>query len=63
MDYEELVKLAQEKGLEAGDLDDAVQYAASSLVFKINNSGIERQISFLLENLEGDEVESFIRGD
>ena len=61
MNDNEAVKKLEESGIEADKLDELVHEAAASMASKINNHGLEAQISFLMQ--EGFEVEEIIEGN
>ena len=50
-DTVQLVEFAEASGLEPGDLDEIVHECAAATASAINNSGLQGQISYLLDQL------------
>jgi hypothetical protein len=59
-DLRQLVDLAQSKGLQPTDLDDAVHDNASALASGINNGGLAEQIEFLVDQLGIPETQTLL---
>ena len=61
MTTKELKDLALKQGLEAVMLDEYVHDACSAMAAAINNSGMYRQIEFLVKRWGKEEVEGLLR--